>query len=128
MGSSSAAGHETPPALARYLEAVILPLLPSSTDASMADLGCGGGDLLTSLNAAGYTRLAGVDLSTQQIARCHARGLTFVIKGMPATSFPTELASSTAWWLWTSLSTSSWPKQWSSRGQPLERSALGDGS
>jgi 2-polyprenyl-3-methyl-5-hydroxy-6-metoxy-1,4-benzoquinol methylase len=80
MGSSGA-GHETPPELARYIKAVILPLLPRSTDAQIADLACGGGDLLAILKAVGYTRLAGVDISMEQTERCHARGLSFVIKG-----------------------------------------------
>lgn len=80
MGSSPGTGDETPPASARYLEAVIRPLVPTSTSALIGDLACGGGDLLATLKSSGYTRLAGVDLSTEQVQRCHARGLTFVIK------------------------------------------------
>jgi SAM-dependent methyltransferase len=81
MGSPVGSRDETPPALARYLEAVILPLLPPSTNARIADLACGGGDLLATLNAKGYSQLAGVDISAEQTERCHARGLTFVTNG-----------------------------------------------
>jgi 2-polyprenyl-3-methyl-5-hydroxy-6-metoxy-1,4-benzoquinol methylase len=81
MGLSNAPGLETPRALAHYLEAVVLPLMPPSTEANIGDLACGGGDLLASLKAAGYTRLVGVDISAEQTERCHARGLEFVVKG-----------------------------------------------
>ena len=80
MGPTSA-NRETPPQIVRYLDAVIRPLLPSSTNARIADLACGSGDLLATLIAAGYTRLAGVDISTEQVQRCHARGLMFVSRG-----------------------------------------------
>jgi SAM-dependent methyltransferase len=80
MGSASK-GDGTPPGLARYLKATIHPRLPSATDARIADLGCGGGDLLASLRAIGYSNLAGVDLSTENVARCHARGMGFVTRG-----------------------------------------------
>ena len=81
MGSPTATGQEAAPALSRYLEEVILPLVPPSTNSYIADLACGGGDLLSTLKVAGYTRLAGVDISNEQTELCHARGLTFVTKG-----------------------------------------------
>ena len=44
MGSRFGAAEETPPELARYLEAVIRRYLPRDRGASIADLACGGGD------------------------------------------------------------------------------------
>jgi SAM-dependent methyltransferase len=81
MALSTTAAPETPPALARYLKAVILPLMPPSRNAFIGDLACGSGDLLASLKAAGYARLAGVDISEEQTEQCQVRGLTFVAKG-----------------------------------------------
>src|SRR5437660_3687991 len=41
--------------------------LPSSKTAKIADLGCGGGNFLFFLRSLGYSNLAGVDLSPQQV-------------------------------------------------------------
>jgi 2-polyprenyl-3-methyl-5-hydroxy-6-metoxy-1,4-benzoquinol methylase len=43
--------------------------LPSSLDASIAELGCGSGRLLHFLSQRGYTNLQGVDISADQVAR-----------------------------------------------------------
>lgn len=61
-------------ALARNLD----PWLPDDRDAPMLDIGCGEGVLLGLLRDRGYRRLAGFDLSPENVALCHADGLDVV--------------------------------------------------
>lgn len=48
--------------------------LPAERDASILDVGCGGGEFLHYLHARGYAQLHGFDLSPEQVRRCHERG------------------------------------------------------
>ncbi|MEM7583036.1 MAG: class I SAM-dependent methyltransferase [Acidobacteriota bacterium] len=52
---------------ARYLAKVLAGWLPEDREATIADLGCGAGDVLAAFDAFGYTRLAGVDRSSEQV-------------------------------------------------------------
>lgn len=54
------------------------PWLPPSRDAAILDVGCGEGALLSFLQERGYRNLEGFDLSPENIAICHGRGLGFV--------------------------------------------------
>jgi homoserine O-acetyltransferase len=54
----------------------ILELIPAG--ASVLDLGCGNGSLLSQLREAGHTRLVGVDLDEDALLACVAQGLDVV--------------------------------------------------
>lgn len=54
------------------------PWLPSETDSPILEIGCGEGSLLAFLKDRGYTNVSGFDLSPENVALCHKRGLTFV--------------------------------------------------
>ena len=51
----------------RYLARVLAGWLPEDRGASIVDLGCGTGDVLAAFGAFGYTALAGVDRSAEQV-------------------------------------------------------------
>jgi homoserine O-acetyltransferase len=55
---------------------IMLDLIPA--DASVLDLGCGSGVLLSQLRERGHTRLVGVELDEQAIVACVERGLDVV--------------------------------------------------
>lgn len=54
------------------------PWLPADRTTPILDVGCGEGALLAFLQARGYTNLAGLDLSPENVAICHQLGLDFV--------------------------------------------------
>lgn len=54
----------------------ILRHVPRDRDANILDVGCGQGELLALLEHAGYTKLRGIDISTEQVERARRRGLT----------------------------------------------------
>lgn len=54
------------------------PWLPSETDSPILEIGCGEGSLLSFLKDRGYTNVSGFDLSPENVALCHKRGLPFV--------------------------------------------------
>lgn len=58
-----------------YIGQVISRYLPQSREARIVDLGCGHGAFLCFLSRAGYTRIAGVDTSRQQIELAHRLGI-----------------------------------------------------
>ena len=49
--------------------------LPTNSDASIIDLGCGEGHLLSALNKFGFTNCQGIDLREDAVAFCKKRGL-----------------------------------------------------
>lgn len=55
--------------------------LPQGKDASILDLGCGGGEFLYFLQQEGYTHLSGVDTSLDQVEAAHTLGLENVELG-----------------------------------------------
>lgn len=60
------------------LDRVLSPVLPANRDTRILDVGCGEGAVLGLLQEKGYRRLAGFDLSDENVALCHAAGLEFV--------------------------------------------------
>ena len=59
-----------------YLNHLITRHLPQSRDSRILDLGCGHGAVLYFLARAGYTRIAGVDTSPEQIQLAHRLGIS----------------------------------------------------
>ena len=60
----------------------IIPLLRGvSKEANIFDLGCGSGSLLSALSNAGFTNIAGMDLSEEQVNLAHSLGIESVVKG-----------------------------------------------
>ena len=60
----------------------IIPLLRGvSKEANVFDLGCGSGSLLSALSNAGFTNIAGMDLSEEQVNLAHSLGIDRVVKG-----------------------------------------------
>ncbi len=51
----------------RYLASVLRGWLPEDRGAAITDLGCGSGEVLSALGSFGYTSLAGVDASGEQV-------------------------------------------------------------
>lgn len=51
----------------RYLRRALQGWLPEHRDASIADLGCGAGEVLAAFESFGYTSLTGVDHSPEQV-------------------------------------------------------------
>jgi 2-polyprenyl-3-methyl-5-hydroxy-6-metoxy-1,4-benzoquinol methylase len=58
-----------------YIGQVISRYLPQNRESRIVDLGCGHGALLYFLSRAGYTQIAGVDSSPQQIELAHRIGI-----------------------------------------------------
>ncbi|MBV8632539.1 MAG: class I SAM-dependent methyltransferase [Silvibacterium sp.] len=58
-----------------YLNHLIRNHLPQTRDSSILDLGCGHGAFLYFLSRAGYTNIAGVDTSPEQIELAHRLGI-----------------------------------------------------
>jgi 2-polyprenyl-3-methyl-5-hydroxy-6-metoxy-1,4-benzoquinol methylase len=56
-------------------------LLPRDRSARIADIGCGGGSFLYFLRQRGYTNVAGVDRSREQIELAHRRGIEDAVLG-----------------------------------------------
>lgn len=56
-------------------------LLPGDRSARIIDIGCGRGGFVHYLRRAGYTRVAGVDLSEEQAAAARALGIPEVVQG-----------------------------------------------
>lgn len=54
---------------------------PLKKDAAILDLGCGAGIFLRILHESGYSNLAGVDASAEQVAIAHRNGLGMVRQG-----------------------------------------------
>ncbi len=71
----SAAGIEK---LARYAGQALVPMLPADRQAPILDIGSGGGGFLLAAHRAGYTAVAGVDVSSQQVECCRRLGFSDV--------------------------------------------------
>lgn len=56
-------------------------LLPGDRQAAILEVGCGEGRFLAYLKARGFTHLAGLDISPENVALCHRAGLPFVAVG-----------------------------------------------
>lgn len=56
------------------------PLLPADRHIQILDIGCGQGDLIAALHHAGYLSAAGVDVSPEQVALAHERGIAEVVQ------------------------------------------------
>ena len=59
----------------RVLRELLVPYLPAGKDAEIVDVACGTGYAVHALQAAGYTRVRGIDLSPEQVEIARARGL-----------------------------------------------------
>ncbi|MEK7476867.1 MAG: class I SAM-dependent methyltransferase [Candidatus Coatesbacteria bacterium] len=57
------------------------PWLPADREVRVLDAGCGEGALLAFLRERGFDRLAGFDLSPENVGLCHAQGFGFVTEG-----------------------------------------------
>lgn len=64
----------------RYFRREILPLLSLDANARIIDLGCGTGSLLSMLQEAGFTNVAGVDVSDAQLEVARQMGVHEVVK------------------------------------------------
>jgi predicted TPR repeat methyltransferase len=64
-----------------HLIANVMPYLPQDRSAVITDLACGSGELLQLLTSAGYTKISGVDISPEQVARAAAQGIDCVELG-----------------------------------------------
>ncbi len=60
---------------ASHNSAELLALLPSHKDAKIVDLGCGFGTFVKPVLDAGYTQVAGYDISPEQVAVAHKLGI-----------------------------------------------------
>lgn len=58
-----------------YIPPSMLPFLPKNLDASILDIGCGFGEMLSALAHRGYCSLKGVDISPQAVEFCSQNGL-----------------------------------------------------
>lgn len=66
----------------KQFEREILPKLSGvDAKAKVFDLGCGSGSLIAAFKEAGYTRVAGMDLSEEQVKMAHAMGVSEVVLG-----------------------------------------------
>lgn len=66
----------------KQFEREILPKLSGfEKTARIFDLGCGSGSLLMALKQAGYSQVAGMDLSEEQVKMAHSMGVTEVVLG-----------------------------------------------
>ena len=62
-----------------YLTRMLQRVLPPRYNTRILDLACGHGPLLNCAKAMGYTQLAGVDVSAEQVALAHRLGLEQVV-------------------------------------------------
>ena len=62
-------------------EKEILPLINLPKSARILDIGCGSGSFLKALSEQGYTEIAGIDLSEEQVKLAHQLGVTQVQQG-----------------------------------------------
>ena len=62
-----------------YLVHVVKKFVNADRDASIADLGCGHGNLLFVLKKMGYKNIIGVDISPEQVSLAHSMGINEVI-------------------------------------------------
>jgi 2-polyprenyl-3-methyl-5-hydroxy-6-metoxy-1,4-benzoquinol methylase len=53
----------------------VLPRLPVSREARILDVGCGAGEVVGLVHAAGYRNTCGIDISEEQVALAHDRGI-----------------------------------------------------
>lgn len=53
----------------------VLSRLPPSHEASIVDIGCGAGEVVDLVRAAGYPNTCGIDVSEEQVALAHERGI-----------------------------------------------------
>lgn len=76
-GQASALPVAAAPGSARYphLTAMLQWVLPGRRDLRILDMACGHGPLLLCAKALGYTELAGVDVSGEQVEIAHREGL-----------------------------------------------------
>lgn len=56
----------------------VLPRLPSARDASILDIGCGAGEVVSLVRGAGYADVRGIDVSEEQVALARDRGVESV--------------------------------------------------
>jgi 2-polyprenyl-3-methyl-5-hydroxy-6-metoxy-1,4-benzoquinol methylase len=70
-----------------FLKKIIRDHLPSNLAIRILELGCGGGELLSQIREAGYSRIRGIDLSAEQVARAHQRGLQDLVERGDALRF-----------------------------------------
>ncbi|MEZ4860949.1 MAG: class I SAM-dependent methyltransferase [Caldilineaceae bacterium] len=66
---------------ASYIKHVIQNYVPTDYNIKILDLGCGHGGFLYFLNRAGYSNLAGVDISWEQVNLAHRLGIDCVEHG-----------------------------------------------
>ncbi len=74
-----------------YIEQIISRHVPADRTSRIFDAGCGDGVVLYFLKKAGYTNIAGVDVSAEMVALAHSAGVAEVAQGemLPAlTSLP----------------------------------------
>jgi SAM-dependent methyltransferase len=64
-----------------YLDRLIRDHFPSDRNASVLDLGCGHGAILWAARRAGYSNLAGIDASPEQVAAAEKLGIAGVRQG-----------------------------------------------
>ena len=62
-------------------EKEILPLINLPKSARILDIGCGSGSFLKALSEQGYTEIAGIDLSEEQVKLAYQLGVTQVQQG-----------------------------------------------
>lgn len=60
--------------IARHAGESLVPLLPPDREAAILEIGTGGGGFLLAARRAGYTRVAGIDVSAQQVEFCRRLG------------------------------------------------------
>ncbi len=63
----------------RHVTALLRQVLPARREVRILDLACGHGPLLMCAKALGYSNLAGVDVSAEQVALAHRFGLAEVV-------------------------------------------------
>jgi 2-polyprenyl-3-methyl-5-hydroxy-6-metoxy-1,4-benzoquinol methylase len=84
VSTGQAVGHGAAPARFdaqryRHITAMLRRVLPAQRDARVLDMACGHGPLLNCAKALGYTHLAGVDVSAEQVALARRLGLAEVV-------------------------------------------------
>ncbi len=77
-----------------YLERLVRDHFPADRNAAVLDLGCGHGALLWAARGLGYTNLAGVDASPEQVAAARQLGILGVRQGDLKTALAETAAAS----------------------------------